>query len=341
VNAPLARYVRLGLLHFMAYPVGSGTGPILETLEALLRDADFEVIEVSWMRDPGVRAEARALLDASGVEVKYGAHPRLLQGKLDLNALDESARRAAVLEVHEAIDEALELGAHEVSFLSGPYPGPAQEAEAVDALVRSIDELAARATPDGARLALEVFDRDVDKRCLVGPAALARQVAERVRERHESFGLVVDSSHTPLLFETPAQALEPVREFLVHAHIGNCVLEEGHRAYGDTHPRLGYPGGVNGPAEVAEFLGALFDVGYLDASGARRASISFEVKPVGDERPELVVAASKRVLADAWWRLEAPAVGGGARAGGSRAGGARPDAPRPDASATPRSGGTP
>jgi sugar phosphate isomerase/epimerase len=306
MNEPLARYVRLGLLHFMAYPVGTGEGPILDTLERVLRDADFEVIEVAWMRDAGIRTEARSLLAASGVEVKYAAHPRLLQGRLDLNALDARERARAVREMHAAIDEALELGAREVSFLSGRFPGVAHEREAVEALLHSIEELAGRARDDGVALALEVFDRDIDKRCLVGPAALAREVAERVRETHPSFGLIVDLSHTPLLDETPLQALEPVRDHLVHAHIGNCVLEEGHVAYGDTHPRLGYPGGVNGSAELAEFLAALFDIGYLDVAGAHRASISFEVKPVGDEAPDLVVAASKRVLADAWWRLDPP-----------------------------------
>ena len=302
--SPLDRYVRLGLLHFMAYPVGDGHGPVLETLERLLRDPDFEIVEVAWMRDDTVREEARALLEASGVETRYGAHPRLLQQRLDLNAPDDAARRHAVLEMHAAIDEALALGATEVSFLSGPYPGTDEETAAIGYLVRSIDELAARAERDGVRLSLEVFDRDVDKRCLVGPAAVAKEVAERVRARHESFGLIVDLSHTPLLRETPSQALQPVRDHLVHVHIGNCVLDDPHHAaYGDTHPRLGYPGGVNGAEQVSEFLAELFAIGYLDPTGRRRGSVSFEVKPVGAERPDLVIAASKRVLRDAWWRL--------------------------------------
>lgn len=304
MKAPLERYVRLGLLHFMAYPVGDGGGPIVETLARVLGDADFEVVEVGWMKDPGVRREARAMLDSSGVQVKYGAHPRLLSQGLDLNAADDAARERAVREVHEAIDEAQELGSDEVCVLSGPHPGAADEEAAVERLVRSLDELCARAARDQVRLSLEVFDREVDKRCLVGPAPVAGEVARRVRERHPGFGLVVDLSHTPLLFETPREALVPVRDHLVHAHIGNCVLADpADPAYGDKHPRLGYPGGVNGPEEVADFLDTLFEVGYLDARGERRATLSFEVKPVGDERSELAVAASKRVLRDAWWRL--------------------------------------
>jgi sugar phosphate isomerase/epimerase len=303
VNAPMHAFIRLGLLHFMAYPVGGGDGPIVETLERVLADTDFDLVEVAWMHDATVRAEARSLLATAGVEVKYGAHPRLLTQGLDLNALDDEARVRAVREVHAAIDEALDLGCHDVSFPSGRYPGAAQEAAAVDALVRSLDELCARAERDGVRLALEVFDREVDKRLLVGPAHVARTLAERVRERHPSFGLIVDLSHTPLLGESPLEALGPVRDHLVHAHVGNCVLDAAHPAYGDTHPRLGHPAGVNGPTEVAEFLDALFEVGYLDVAGERAATLSFEVKPIGDEHPDLVIAASKRVLREAWTRL--------------------------------------
>lgn len=312
MTGAMHEYVALGLLHFMAYPVGNGEGPILETLARVLADTDFELVEVAWMRDPGVRSEARAMLATAGVAVKYGAHPRLLTQGLDLNSLDGDARARAVREVHAGIDEALELGCTDVSFPSGRYPGADQEAAALDALVRSLDELCLRAEADGVTLALEVFDRAVDKRLLVGPAAVAATVADRVRERHPGFGLIVDLSHTPLLGESPLEALGPVREHLVHAHVGNCILDRDHSAYGDTHPRLGHPAGVNGADEVAAFLAALFQVGYLGGGGRptghdrRRATLSFEVKPVGDERPELVVAASKRVLAEAWRRLAVP-----------------------------------
>jgi sugar phosphate isomerase/epimerase len=310
VNTPFERYVRLGLVHNMAYPVAGGDGPILETLGRVLRDPDFEVVEVAWMRDPDVRAEAAKMIAASGVHAMYGAHPRILSQRRDLNALDGAVRAHAVREIHEAIDEARELGCREVCVLSGPYPGPADEAAAVDALVDALVELGTRAERDGLPLLLEVFDRDVDKRCLVGPAAVARRVAERVRERCPRFGLVVDLSHTPLLHETPRQALAPVAEHVRHVHIGNCVLDPKHPAYGDTHPRLGYPGGVSDAEQLGEFLNELFTIGYLDATGARRATVSFEVKPIGDEEPDLVVAASKRVLRDAWWRwTEAPSGG--------------------------------
>jgi hypothetical protein len=39
-----------------------------------------------------------------------------------------------------------------------------------------------------------------------------------------------------------------------------------------------------------------------------RPTPSFEVKPVGGERLDLVAAASKRVLAEAWRRLEVPST---------------------------------
>jgi len=74
--------------------------------------------------------------------------------------------------------------------------------------------------------------------------------------------------------------------------------------YGDKHPRFGYPGGENDVGELTEFLRVLFEIGYLVKDGTRRGEISFEVKPVGEEDPEVTVANSKRKLEDAWAALE-------------------------------------
>jgi len=53
--------------------------------------------------------------------------------------------------------------------------------------------------------------------------------------------------------------------------------------------------------EVVEYLQVLLDIGFLNEK--KRPFLSFEVKPVGDEDPDLVVANAKRVLNRAWARL--------------------------------------
>ena len=147
----------------------------------------------------------------------------------------------------------------------------------------------------------EVFDFDVDKKSLVGPASLASRYAQEVCRDCANFGLLIDLSHLPLTRETAAEAIVPIKDHLVHAHIGNCVIDPTLPGYGDMHPRFGYPGSINGVDQLVEFLKVLKDVGYLD--GKTRRIVSFEVKPMADEDSELVVANAKRTLDAAWARM--------------------------------------
>lgn len=301
MNTPLHHHVRPGIVHFMVYPVIKGEGPILESLTELLADPFFEVIEISWIKDPAVRAEAKALIESSGVAVKYGAQPRLLTQGLDINSLDEATRQRAVADMKAGIDESVEMGITDFGLLSGPYPGTEHEAAAMDALTHSLNEVCAYAADHGVNVALEVFDRAIDKKCLVGPADSAREIAERVKATHPSFGLMVDLSHIPLLGESPAAALQPVKDHVVHIHIGNAYMEDSaDPAYGDMHPRFGYPGGANDVPELVAFLEELFAIGYLQTTGTDRAAISFELKPVGNENPRTLIANGQRKLIEAW-----------------------------------------
>lgn len=307
MNLPLHHCIRPGIVHFMAFPATmKGEGPILETLRHLLADEYFEVIEISWIKDSGVRAEARALLASAGVEAKYGAQPRLLSQKLDLNSADPAARARAVAEVKLAIDEAVELGLRDVGVLSGSDVPPAERPQAMNRLEESLGELCAYAGARGANLVLEVFDRDIDKKCLIGPAARAREIAERVKRKHANFGLLVDLSHIVLLGESPEQALLPVRDHVVHIHIGNAFYgaNRSDPYWGDNHPSFGYPGGANDVPQIAAFLEVLFAMGYLKTDGTRRGAVSFEIRPVGAIDPHVMIANAKRKLNEAWAQLK-------------------------------------
>ena len=148
---------------------------------------------------------------------------------------------------------------------------------------------------------LEIFDYDIDKASIIGPAPLAARLAEAVNKQVDNFGLMVDLSHVPLLHESIRESLIPVAPYIRHAHIGNAVNKEGVPGYGDQHPRFGFPDSVNGVAELADYLKALFEVGYLGEN--KRSIVSFEVKPFGDEDPEMVIANAKRYLNAAWAQL--------------------------------------
>jgi sugar phosphate isomerase/epimerase len=303
MNIPLHHCIKPGIVHNMVFPACmKGEGPVVETLRILLADPYFEVVEFTWIKDPAARARVKEMVASSGIDARYAAHPRLLTQKLDLNSLDPAARSRAVAEMKAGLDEAAELGLREYVLLSGWDVAPEKRPAAMDALERSLAELCAHAAPRGQNIVLEVFDRDVDKKCLVGPAASAREIAERVKRRHRNFGLLVDLSHIVLIPETPAEALLPVREHLVHVHIGNAYIgpNRSDPVWGDNHPRFGYPGGINDVPQIVEFLRVLVDIGYIKPDGRERAAVSFELKPVGDEDPALMLACAKRKLGEAW-----------------------------------------
>ncbi len=65
-----------------------------------------------------------------------------------------------------------------------------------------------------------------------------------------------------------------------------------------AHPRFGIEGGENGVPELAAYLKAFIDVGFLN--GCDQPFMSFEVKPLKDESSEVVIANAKRALKQAW-----------------------------------------
>lgn len=302
IQESIKSYIKIGLVHFMAYPdTMNGEGPIIETVRRIAEDEYFDVIEVTWIHDDRTRAAVKEIIAASALEAYYGAQPRLLLTGDNPNAVDEDERRRAVRNLKAGIDEAAELGAKGFAFLSGKYAEDLRQ-KAFDSLVKSTVELCAYAKEKGVpRVALEVFDYDVDKCALIGPAALAREYAEAVCARADNFGLMVDLSHLPLLRETAEESLKPIRDYIVHAHMGNAVTKKGLPAYGDTHPRFGFPGGANDANELAAYLRVLLDIGYI--GGDTPGVVSFEVKPFGGEDPEFVIANAKRTLNRAWAKL--------------------------------------
>jgi sugar phosphate isomerase/epimerase len=287
----------------MAYPsVIKGDGPIEETFRKIALDDYFEVAEITWMKDPNVRKNVKKMIETSHLTVAYGGQPRLLTTGLNINDLEEGGRLQALASLKEGIDEAYEMGCTGFAFLSGKYT-EAKKEEAFAALVKSTKELCRYAKEKGnMTVAIEVFDYDVDKKSLIGPVALAKRFAEEIRKEHSNFGLMVDLSHLPLLHETAKESLIPVKDYIVHAHMGNCVVRDpSWPAYGDAHPRFGFPGGENDVDELVEYLRVLLSIGFINKQ--KRPIISFEVKPYGDEDADLVVANAKRVLNMAWERV--------------------------------------
>ena len=298
-------FCTMSIVHFMAFPntIG-GEGPIVETIQKIAEDPFFGAIEIGWMKDSKVRSAVKEIINACHIKVGYGAQSALLLGKLDLNSLDENSRSKAVDQLKACVDEASELGAQRVAFLSGKDPGEADRPKALDLLIKSVKEVCAYAHEKGISMTLETFDRSIDKKCLIGPSDIAADFADIIRKDYPDFGLLYDLSHMPLLSEKPETSLLPLKEYLVHIHVGNCVVDPTKPGYGDLHPRFGWPYGSNDVSELTSFLKMLFNIGYLDDRKKEKPWVGFEIKPQGSgETPELVIAGSKRVWQDAWAKI--------------------------------------
>lgn len=303
MNESIYSYMRVGIIHFMAFPqtIG-GEGPVLETVKRIACDDYFNAIEITRIKDPAVRKQAAEMLKTAHMDVAYGAQPLLLAAGLSINDTNEEGRLKALSFLKERLDEAYEMGAGGFAFLSGKYEAGKEE-EAFDALLKSTRELCSYAKSKGnIRIAHEIFDYDIDKKSLVGPAYLAERYAREICAEFDNFGLMVDLSHLPLLRESAEEAIMPIKDYIVHAHMGNCVVKDpALPGYGDLHPRFGFPGSENDVDELAEYLRVLLEVGFLNKENP--PIVSFEVKPFGEEDPELVIANAKRVLNMAWAKV--------------------------------------
>ncbi|MEK7992766.1 MAG: sugar phosphate isomerase/epimerase family protein [Planctomycetota bacterium] len=296
-------YCTMSIVHFMASPETiRGDGPIIETVTKIAEDTFFGAIELGWIKDPAVRAAVKKVAETAHIQIGHAASSALLLQKLNLNSLDELECTKAVEQLCRSIDEAAEMGAQRVVFLSGSDPGDADRPRALEALVKSVKRVAAYGRDKGIALTLETFDRTVDKKCLIGPSPYAAEFCKTIRADYPDFGLLYDLSHMPLLYETP-EALSVLKDYLVHIHVGNAVLGVGMPGYGDQHPRFGWPGGVNDIPQVTEFIRGLFKAGYLKEDSPTRPWIGFEVKPQSaEESSSLVIAGAKRVWQEAWSR---------------------------------------
>ena len=225
-NFSIYRFMRLGIVHFKAFPeVSRGEGPIVETLRKIVEDDFWTAVEVGWMKDVKVRNEARRLLETSHMTVCYANQPRMFSNKLDLNAFDPKERKKAISMMKNGINEAFDLGASCIRVFSGKHPGEEKKEEAKKILIDSLKEVCRYTNEQGPmEIYMKVFDYDIDKSFLIGHFKDAADVATEVHKEFKNFGVLADLSHFPLLRETPEEAIPLVKRFPMHFHIGNCLV---------------------------------------------------------------------------------------------------------------------
>ena len=93
MNVSWKKYMKVGLVQFMAFPQTlKGEGPVLESLEKVLTDDFFDVIEITTIKDAEVRRQAKLMLESSKITVAYGGQPVQLVNKLNINSFDSAER---------------------------------------------------------------------------------------------------------------------------------------------------------------------------------------------------------------------------------------------------------
>lgn len=289
------KYFQVGTIQWMSYPKADP----MDSLLAIARDDFSDAIELKGYGADNEKA--KAILDQSHLKVCYGAQPRLLGPKLNPNAIDEDQRQKAEATLLEAVDEAEYLGAKGIAFLAGKWEEASRD-QAYAQLLKTTRRVCGYAAGKNMNVELEVFDYDMDKAALIGPAPYAARFAADMRTTHSNFGLLVDLSHFPTTYETSRFVIRTLRPYITHLHFGNAVVKPGCDGYGDLHPRMGYPNSANDTEELLDFLRVLKEEGFFNAEAPY--VLSMEVTPRPGEDEGVVLANTKRVLNRAWALLE-------------------------------------
>lgn len=293
------RYFQIGTIQWMSHPPADYD--LVDSVKTIACDPFFDAIEIGQIKDGGVRAKVKSMLEQAHMKVCYGAQPRLLGPGLNPNDLDEEKRQTAEKTLLEAVDEAAYLGAKGIAFLAGKWQPETKEA-AYAQLLKTTKAVCDYAAQKGMTVNLEVFDYDMDKAALIGPAPYAAKFAADMRSMVNNFGLMVDLSHFPTTYETSRFVIRTLRPYINHFHIGNAVVKKGCEAYGDQHPRFGFPESANDTEQLLDFFQVLKEEGFFNAK--EPYVLSFEVKPWKDEDGDLILAGTKRVINRAWAMLE-------------------------------------
>lgn len=198
---------------------------VLESIKTICCDDYFDVLEVTQMKDEAVREKARKMLEQAHIMSMLWRTAKAVGTGLNPNDIDEEGRLKAERTLLEAVDEAEYLGAGGIAFLAGKWEEKTKEESYVQ-LKKTTKRVCDYAAEKGMAVELEVFDYDMDKAALIGPAPYAAKFAADMRCMCSNFGLIVDLSHFPTTYETSKFVIQTLRPYITHFHIGNAGCEE-------------------------------------------------------------------------------------------------------------------
>lgn len=296
---PIQKYFHVGTIQWMTHPARCYS--LLDSVRSICKDEYFSAYEITHVADPEEREKVKRMLEQSHMKICYGAQPRLLGAKLNPNDMDEEKRKEAEKILIDSVDDAEYMGAGGIAFLAGKWSEETKE-EQYQQLLKTTRAVCEHAAKKNMMVELEVFDYDVDKAALIGPAPLAARFASDVRMTYQNFGLLIDLSHIPITHEEIESVIRTCRPYITHLHLGNAVAQKGKEGYGDLHQRFGYPNSANDVPELLEYFNVLKTEGFFRKENPY--VLSMEVTPTADEDADIILANTKRVINRAWALLE-------------------------------------
>ena len=296
---PIQKYFHVGTIQWMTHPPAKYD--LLDSIKTIATDEFFTAIEITKIADDVTREKVKRMLEQSHMKVCYGAQPRLLGPGLNPNDINEEGRKQAEATLLEAIDEAEYMGAKGIAFLAGKWEEETKD-EAYKQLLKTTRNLCTYAATKDMMIEIEVFDFDMDKSALIGPAPYAAQFAADMRMTHNNFGLLIDLSHFPTTYENSKFVIQTLRPYITHLHFGNAVVKKGCEAYGDKHPRFGFPNSANDVEQLVDYFNVLKQEGFFNVQNPY--VLSMEVTPWGHEDGDIILANTKRVINRAWALVE-------------------------------------
>jgi sugar phosphate isomerase/epimerase len=300
----------LGLVTSAFFNWEAGARAVTADLERLLCDRSLAVLEIGDLPDRTAAEQVARSLAAAGVRRVYSPGGPIGSRSAGLSAADVAERGAAIEAASRIIDRAVQAGAGILAMAPGRDPGEADRPAALARLADSVTRLASYAADRSAgrlTLAIETMDREIHRRQILGPTAQAAAFIRGLRTGSRRVGLLIDLSHIPMIGETAGETIAAAADTIAHVHVGNCVIQEGHPLYGDSHPPFGEPGGEVGPDELMEFLARLLAAGFFARADLPFGgpAISLEIVPPAGECPFAAIAAARATLYASWERAAA------------------------------------
>jgi sugar phosphate isomerase/epimerase len=306
------KYFDLGIVISASFPeLGSGGGPIFKKLDYVLDTHLFRVLEITYRNTQQGFIDLQQYLSRKGIRTVYLAPSAIQEGGLDPNSLDETERHKAVEVLKGFVDKAYFLRAEKLMICSGPDPGPAEREKAKRQLIKSLNELLEWIhqvkTDYLLELILENFDRELQKKRLLGPTHESVELIMEVKKNSGNINLILDQSHLRQLGEDHQESLSLARNCLGHVHLANCLLRDrSHPQWGDSHLAFNTEGSELGTSDIVQMLHTLFQIGYLkEGGGDKLPTISLEVKPSPpNSDPYATFKDTCNTFLEAWGRFK-------------------------------------